>query len=96
MKFTQGTWTEANGTCLQGHVEAYYHQLVAVFGEPEGGGDKTTVEWVLSFEDGTVATIYDWKEYETPTDLYRWHIGGRNSRAVDLVNQAFKQIKLVD
>jgi hypothetical protein len=96
MKFTQGTWTEANGTSLQGYVEAYYHQLVEVFGEPEGGGDKTTVEWVLSFEDGTVATIYDWKEYETPTDLYRWHIGGRNSRSVNLVNQTFKQVKLVD
>ena len=91
MKFTQGTWTEANGTSLQGYVQAYYHQLVAVFGEPEGGGDKTTVEWVLAFADGTIATIYDWKEYETPMGLYSWHIGGRGQKAVDRVTSTFKQ-----
>jgi hypothetical protein len=90
MKFTQTDWTEANGTHLQGYMEAYYHELVEVFGEPEGGGDKTTVEWVLSFADGTVATIYDWKEYETPMGLYRWHIGGRNYKAVDRVTRAYK------
>ena len=96
MKFTQADWTDANGTSLQGYVQAYYHQLVAVFGEPEGGGDKTTVEWCLQFADGTVATIYDWKESETPMGLYRWHIGGRNDRAVGLVQQTFNQNKLVD
>jgi hypothetical protein len=89
MKFT--TEADVNGTSLQGYVQAYYHQLVEVFGEPEGGGDKTTVEWCLSFEDGTVATIYDWKEYETPMGLHRWHIGGRGQKAVDRVTQTFKQ-----
>ena len=94
MKFTLDA--DVNMTSLQGYMEAYYHQLVEVFGQPDGGGDKTTVEWCLSFEDGTVATIYDWKEWETPTGSYRWHIGGKNSRAVDLVKQTFKQAKLVD
>jgi hypothetical protein len=89
MKFT--TEADVNGTSLQGYVQAYYHQLVEVFGEPEGGGDKTTVEWCLSFADGTVATIYDWKEYDTPTGLYHWHIGGRNNLAVDRVISTFKQ-----
>jgi hypothetical protein len=91
MKFTSADWTDANGTSLQGYVQAHYHQLVAVFGEPDGGGDKTTVEWVLQFADGTVATIYDWKESETPMGLYRWHIGGRNSTAVSRVTSTFKQ-----
>jgi hypothetical protein len=89
MKFTTGA--DVNRTCLQGYMEAYYHQLVEVFGEPEGGGDKTTVEWCLEFEDGTVATIYDWKEYETPTGLYAWHIGGHSNLAVARVQRAFKQ-----
>ena len=89
MKFTNEA--DANGTSLQGYVHAYYHQLVEVFGEPEGGGDKTTVEWCLSFEDGTVATIYDWKEYDTPLGLYAWHIGGTSQRAVDRVTSTFKQ-----
>ena len=89
MKFTNDA--DRNGTHLQGYVQAYYHQLVEVFGEPEGGGDKTTAEWALEFEDGTVATIYDWKEYETPMGLYHWHIGGRNNLAVDRVTRTFKQ-----
>ena len=89
MKFTNGA--DVNMTSLQGYMEAYYHQLVEVFGEPEDGGDKTTVEWCLSFEDGTVATIYDWKEYETPMGRYQWHIGGRSQKAVDRVTRAFKQ-----
>lgn len=89
MKFT--TDADVNMTSLQGYMQAYYHQLVEVFGEPEGGGDKTTVEWCLEFEDGTVATIYDWKEYETPMGKYNWHIGGRSQKAVDRVMQTFKQ-----
>ena len=89
MKFTNDA--NRNGTHLQGYVQAYYHQLVEVFGEPEGGGDKTTAEWALEFEDGTVATIYDWKEYETPMGLYHWHIGGLNNLAVDRVTSTFKQ-----
>lgn len=91
MKFTQTDWTEANMTSLQGYMPARYEELVAVFGEPEGGGDKTTVEWVVKFEDGTVATIYDWKEYETPMYEYDWHIGGKSKRAVALIQQAFRQ-----
>lgn len=89
MKFT--TQADVNMTSLQGCVGAHFDQLVEVFGEPEGGGDKTTVEWCLRFEDGTRATIYDWKEYSTPTGWYNWHIGGDNYRAVELVEQAMRQ-----
>ena len=91
MNFKQADWTVANGTHLQGNVYATYDQLVARFGQPTGGGDKTTVEWVLVFEDGTVATIYDWKEYETPMYAYDWHIGGKNKTSVTRVTQALKQ-----
>ena len=89
MKFT--TEADVNMTSLQGYMQAYYHQLVEVFGEPECGGDKTTVEWCLAFEDGTVATIYDWKEYETPMGLYHWHIGGKSNLAVARVQQTFRK-----
>lgn len=89
MKFT--TNANANGTCLQGYVSAYYHELVERFGEPEGAGDKTTAEWCLEFEDGTVATIYDWKEYETPMGRYDWHVGGNSKAAVWAVMDAMKE-----
>ena len=91
MKFTQADWQVVNGTSLQGYINATYDQLVERFGQPEGGGDKTTVEWMLQFEDGTVATIYDWKVDETPTYMYNWHIGGKNKTAVTRVTQSLKQ-----
>ena len=91
MKFTQASWQVANGTSLQGYITATYDQLVERFGQPESGGDKTTVEWMLQFEDGTVATIYDWKVDETPTYMYNWHIGGKNKTAVIRVTSTFKQ-----
>ena len=90
MKFTKDS--NASGTCLQGYIRAYYHQLVEVFGEPDlTNGDKVTAEWCLDFEDGTVATIYDWKEYETPMGLYQWHIGGNSQEAVDRVTDTFTE-----
>ena len=89
MNFTKDA--DVHMTSLQGYVRAYYHELVEVFGEPDGGGDKTTVEWCLEFEDGTVATIYDWKEYETPMGRYRWHIGGKDLDAVDAVTTTLRE-----
>lgn len=71
-----------NGTSLRGYVETDYQRLVEVLGEPCHGpddltGDKVTCEWSVEFEDGVVATVYDWKTYTgTPKTKYRWHIGG--------------------
>ena len=93
MKFT--TDADANMTSLQGYVPARYDQLVKVFGEPTDSGDKTTAEWSLQFEDGTVATIYDWKEYKTPMGLYNWHIGGMSKKAVSRVQDAMANFRLV-
>ena len=87
MKFTKDALV--NGTSLVGYVTASYSELVEKFGEPDfgpnAGGDKVTCEWALEFEDGTVAIIYDWKQYETPMGAYRWHIGGNSFDAVDRV-----------
>jgi len=74
-----------NGTHLQGYVGTTFAKLQDLLGEGLGGGDKTTQEWCIEFSDGTVATIYDWKEYDTPTGHYDWHIGGTEKRAVQLV-----------
>ena len=76
-----------SGTSLQGYAATTYKELVSVFGEPDYGpgrrtGDKVTCEWGLKFEDGTVATIYDWKLNTTPKQRYDWHIGGLNVNAV--------------
>ena len=89
MKFTNDA--SINGTSLKGYVIATYDELFDAFGEPDDGpndlaADKVTCCWRLQFEDGTVVSIYDWKESETPLHRYDWHIGGKNSQAVDLVH----------
>lgn len=94
MKFTKSA--DVNMTHFQGEVRTTYANLVEIFGEPDLGPDgdpneKVTCEWCLEFEDGTVATIYDWKEYgPTPRAAYDWHIGGHDRLAVVRVLDAMQ------
>ena len=90
MKFT--TDANINGTSLKGYLVASYDELVKAFGQPVFGGDKVNVVWELQYEDGTVATIYDWKEPAVPMGRYAWHIGGKSQAAVDLVNDTFTSV----
>lgn len=97
---------ETTNTSLVGHLGPVpLSVLYEVFGEPsEGDQYKTTAEWRLRFEDGTVATIYDWKEsslYDSaapsPEELLHddyagidWHVGGKSVRALELVKAALE------
>jgi hypothetical protein len=87
MKFTNNA--NANMTSLVGEFLITYAELTEIFGSPDRGpydtGDKVTCIWELQFEDGTVATIYDWKMNSTPMREYEWHIGGHSEAAVDRV-----------
>lgn len=95
MKFEMVDGSNANGTCLQGYVDVSYARLVKVFGKPNCKGDeyKTDAEWCVKFEDGTIATIYNYKDGKnyngpsgTPTKNIRdWHVGGESKRSVELV-----------
>lgn len=80
----------ANGTSLQGYVTTTYDKLVKILGYPLPGSSdgKTTCEWILEFEDNTIATIYDWKLSSTPKNLYGWQIGGVSLKALDYVEEA--------
>jgi len=79
----------ANLTCLQGSVITTKNYLRERLGDPlveeSVPFDKVMTEWVIQFEDGEVATLYDWKldealgEYEE----YEWHIGGHDTKVVD-------------
>lgn len=90
MKFenVSGEWDLVNGTSLKGRIHATFERLCEVFGEPVTGGDKTQVEWAVLFEDGTIATIYDWKEDISPQFVTDWHIGGKTQMADLLVYEA--------
>jgi len=75
-----------NGTCYVGEIIADYDTLVKKFGPPKSGWDnyKTDVEWHIEFEDGNVATVYNWKDGHNycgegglhHTEIKEWHIGG--------------------
>ena len=86
-------WRLLNGTSLQGYVDADYKVLCKVFGRPDPNAHdnyKSDAEWDLEFSDGTVATIYNYKDGKNycgasglaKTKIRDWHVGGRSARAV--------------
>jgi len=97
MKFTKSE--NMSEPSLQGYLYADYDDLVKLLGEPhsEGDGYKTDAEWCIEFSDGTVATIYNWKNGRNYTgadvslnSIKTWNVGGRNDRAHRLVSNLFR------
>ena len=88
------------GTCLQGYIDVSYSKIVDVFGEPSGEHDdyKSDADWVVEFEDGIIATIYNYKDGKNylgrrgteKEDITDWHIGGFNKEVVELIKNAIK------
>jgi hypothetical protein len=86
---------------LIGYVDVSYSTLVKVFGKPtESDGYKSDAEWEILYDDGTFATIYNWKngknylqeiglEKEFITD---WHIGGTSPKCVELVKASISEL----
>ncbi len=68
-------------TFLQGYVISSYQNLVDLFGEPTVQFDpyKTRANWVVQFEDGVVATVYDYKVHGKPIEeVTEWNVGGKS------------------
>lgn len=86
------------GTSLSGYIDITYDELVEKLGEPhQSDGYKVDAEWDLEFEDGTVATIYNYKTgknylgdegYDTD-EITDWHIGGAGEKSVEKVQELF-------
>ena len=98
MKFRKVSSRFTNGTSLMGYFDGDFADIVKVFGLPcdDGDGYKVDAEWRLKFADGTIATIYNWKdgknyngedglELEAISD---WHVGGFSKLALDRVKDA--------
>ena len=90
------------GTCLQGYVTIPYSKLVEKFGKPEeSDGDKIDAEWVIQFEDDSIATIYNWKngknycgEYGLPTSrITEWNVGGASDKVLSKL-QSILEVKV--
>jgi hypothetical protein len=90
MKFTTDAPFESS--CLQGYVEVNYTDLVDCFGPPncDGDGYKVDAEWMIKFEDGTYATIYNYKDGKNycgedgldVEDIKCWHVGGMSKQSL--------------
>ena len=91
----------ACGTSFHGiTVKATVNQLISAFGEPSDdsntGEDKVNFEWEMETEDGTVFTIYDWKEYRMidVDEKIEWHIGSMEGLGSKIAfNEIMKSLK---
>ena len=91
--------TDVDGTCLQGYIDIKHSELVEKLGESSSDFDsyKSDGEWTIEFEDGTVATIYNYKDGKNyngaqgleTEDITNWHIGGKDKTAVEYIRKLF-------
>ena len=99
MNFINSKKIDCFGSSYIDKVNVSYQKLVETFGKESfgySGDDKVSAEWNLKFEDGTIATIYDYKtnkKYCGKTGIHKtnnndWHIGGCDINASILVKKA--------
>jgi hypothetical protein len=85
---------DTSESCRQGKITTTRATLDSMIGQATLYPyccEKSTAEWYVSFEDGLIATVYDYN-YDLglvnppPADMeYRWHIGGNSSEAVQRI-----------
>lgn len=89
-----------NSSSFVGYIDIDYKTLVEKLGQPHNHeGYKTDAEWDIQFDDGTIATVYNWKDGHNYNngkglnveDIRDWHIGGFNKKAVELVHLTVNQ-----
>jgi hypothetical protein len=88
---------ETNGSAHVGDIEATYKEICSLFGKPLSyDKGKVDVHWVVKFNDGTVASIYNWKNGKaymgddglSVQSIKTWNIGGLSQASSVLVQIA--------
>ena len=78
-EFVSGHNPKVTGSSKMGDLDGVsYQELVHTFGKPterSSGDGKTNAEWIITLEDGTVVTIYDYKSDVAPEDNLYWSVG---------------------
>ena len=86
-----------DGTSFHGAtISATLADLQVILGAPSNTGDhhdKVQNMWDLELEDGTVFSVYDWKEYRryTDKDTIEWHVGAHNSNSSYKAQEALEE-----
>ena len=99
-----GSNINTNRTHLQGAIVCTFAELVTAFGNPmkDGFDDyKSDAEWNVQFENGTVATIYNYKNGKNYCcdqglevwEITQWNIGGHEMDCVHHVRNAVAYVK---
>lgn len=90
MKFTRDENASPMGTSMMGEFPASCKALTALFGEPLNSCDKVSTQWKFRGEDGSVVTLYEYKETAQYGDSrttvkqfrarksYDWHVGAKD------------------
>ena len=92
---------DINGTHLIGYITCNYEDIVKVFGQPnDSDGYKSDAGWDIKWEDGTISTIYNYKngnnynEDGTRTEsIVEWNVGGKEQKALNYVLRHIKRAK---
>lgn len=87
---------QSDGTHLVGHIKSTYTDMIKIFDSSmRSKSQKSDFEWVIKFEDGTIAIIYNINSGRKnrglpPIDmLIEWHVGGHDKKAFELVLSHF-------
>ena len=102
-KFKQTTQSPIGTSFHDTVINASVNDLTKVLGEPQydanHGTDKINLEWMMELNDGSVFTVYDYKEYRVldKREIIEWHIGGLNGlvteRAKGFIKEALSGVK---
>lgn len=88
---------KGKGSYLILTVRTTLQKLIDLFGYPDdpSADGKTQCNWTIELDDGTVFTIYDWKEYgNKPEYVTYWHIGGQDKDLHTVRLFLFNQLQL--
>ena len=77
--------TSFHGTIVYATVKELREILEVPFRGTNDGRDKVNFEWIQETNDGSIFTVYDYKEYRIlrENEVIEWHIGGFNKRDTD-------------
>jgi hypothetical protein len=84
------------------NIATTVNKLIDAIGKPQiednDGNDKVNVEWICELSDGTVFTIYDWKEYRSIEydEEIEFHIGAKNGELSKRAADALDKLNIGD